>query len=120
LPYYLQSRAAKLQVLGAEYLNESFGAWYYIRSALFITQFLVYLVLIVLSLVKYSRSIREHNLASERAVLFEIRFFVVASTLFYIPHFLDQAGRTISACRSVLSLSGEELQIREACRSMVD
>ena len=102
MPYYLQSRAAKLQVLGAEYLNESFGAWYYIRSALFITQFLVYLVLIVLSLVKYSRSIREHNLASERAVLFEIRFFVVASTLLYrsTPFGPD---RTISECRSVWS-----------------
>ena len=84
LPYYLQSRAAKLQVLGAEYLDDSFGAWYYIRSALFITQFLVYLVLIIVTIVKYSRRIRVHNLASDRAVLFEVRFFVIASTLLWL------------------------------------
>src|SRR6185312_10393461 len=40
LPYYFQSSAAKLQVLSQEYLQDSFGAWYYFRSALFITQFL--------------------------------------------------------------------------------
>lgn len=84
LPYYLQSRAAKMQVLSAEYLDQSFGAWYYIRSALFITQFLVYLVLIVLTIVKYTRSTGARKLASERAVLFEIRFFVIASTLLWL------------------------------------
>lgn len=98
LPYYLQSRAAKIQVLSAEYLNESFGAWYYIRSAVFMTQFLVYLVLIVLTIVKYSRRIREHNLASDRAVLFEIRFFVVASTLLWlgaiVRYAFDSSGST--------------------------
>jgi AraC-like DNA-binding protein len=98
LPYYLQSSAAKLQVLGAEYLAESFGTWYYIRSAIFITQFLVYLVLIVLSIVKYSRRTRAQNLASDRAVLFEIRFFVIASTLLWlgaiVRYALDSGGST--------------------------
>src|SRR5258708_4120117 len=43
LPYYFQSSAAKLQVLSAEYVQDSLGDWYYFRSALFITQFLIYL-----------------------------------------------------------------------------
>lgn len=98
LPYYLQSRAAKLQVLGAEYLDQSFGAWYYIRSALFMTQFLVYLVLVVLTIVKYSRRTGAHDLASERAVLLEIRFFVVASTLLWLGaiarYAFDSGGST--------------------------
>src|SRR6185369_5654135 len=43
LPYYLQSGTQKIKVLVSEYIQESFGTWYYIRSALLITQVLVYL-----------------------------------------------------------------------------
>src|SRR6476646_612509 len=55
LPYFLQSSAAKIQILVSEYVQAEFGQWYYVRSAALITQVLVYLVLIILSIVKYSR-----------------------------------------------------------------
>ena len=98
LPYYFQSRTEKLNLLSLEYLQESFGTWYYIRSALFITQFLAYLVLIVLTIVRYSRSIRERNSARERAVLFEVRFFVIASAVLWlgaiVRYALDSSGNS--------------------------
>jgi len=98
LPYYFQSGAAKLQVLSSEYLQDSFGAWYYFRSALFITQFLVYLVLITLTLVNYSRSIKQRDNAHDREVLFEVRFFVVASLVLWlgaiVRYALDTSGAT--------------------------
>jgi len=96
LPYYFQSSAAKLQVLSAEYFQDSFGAWYYFRSALFITQFLVYLVLITLTLVNYSRSVKQRH--NDRAVLFEVRFFVIASLVLWlgaiVRYALDTSGAT--------------------------
>jgi len=83
LPYYLQSSGAKFQVLLSEYTDESLGQWYYVRSAVFITQTLVYLILIVLTIVKYSQSVKRSNSPHDRAVLFEVRFFVIATAVLW-------------------------------------
>ena len=98
LPYYFQSAGSKLQIISAEYVEQSFGQWYYIRSALFITQFLVYLILIVLTIIKYSREVRERNTRRDKAVLFEVRFFVIASAVLWVGAILryaiDRTGKT--------------------------
>jgi len=84
LPYYLQSAGAKLKYLESEYVQPSLGQWYYARSAVFIAQFLVYLILIVLTIIKYSRRVRDRNSPRARAVLFQVRFFVVASIILWV------------------------------------
>src|SRR3954468_11643108 len=80
LPYFLQSSTRKIQVLVSEYVQESFGAWYYVRSALLITQLLVYLILIIRLIIQY-RQTKEGESARDRAVLFEVRFFVIATVV---------------------------------------
>lgn len=99
LPYYFRSGSAKLQILGSEYFQESSQQWYYLRSALFITQFLVYLVLIVLAIVRYSKAVREHKPQADRAVLFEVRFFVIASIVLWVAailrYVLDRGGNLL-------------------------
>lgn len=84
LPYFFQSHDEKMRVLSQEYIQESFGQWYYIRSALFITQTLVYLILIVLVIIQYSRTADQRKSASDKAILFEVRFFVIAATVLWI------------------------------------
>jgi AraC-like DNA-binding protein len=84
LPYYFQSSASKINYLVAEYREPSFGRWYYVRSAIFLTQSLVYLVLIVITIVRYAKNRPQRNTDREKAVLFEIRFFVVASVVLWI------------------------------------
>lgn len=97
LPYYFQSGASKLQFLLSEYYEQSLGSWYYFRSALFIIQFLVYLALIVLTLIKFSRS-ADKNTPHGRQILFQVRFFVIASIVLWVGvvlrYTLDQSGAT--------------------------
>src|SRR3954471_20466352 len=59
IPYYFQSRAEKINVLSLEYVQKSFGRWYYVRSALFIIQALAYLILIVVLIVQFSRRLKD-------------------------------------------------------------
>jgi len=98
LPYYFQSGVDKLKDLSSEIVQESLGQWYYVRSALFITQFLFYLVLITLTLIKYSRKVRDRNSTDERAVLFQVRFFVISSVALWVGavlrYALDQTAKT--------------------------
>jgi AraC-like DNA-binding protein len=97
IPFYFQSSAGKLEHLISEYNQDSLGTWYYVRSAVFIIQFLSYLIAIVLSLVKYSRTARE-NSPYEKHVLFQVRFFVVASVILWagavLRYALDQSANT--------------------------
>lgn len=97
IPYYFQSSAGKLEHLISEYNQDSLGGWYYARSALFITQFLVYLILIVLSLVKYSRTAGQSS-PYEKHVLFQVRFFAIASVILWtgavLRYALDQSANT--------------------------
>jgi len=95
LPYYFQSRTEKLRVLSLEYLQESFQQWYYVRSALFITQALVYLILIALIIVQYSRRVKERTSRRDRIIRFELRFFVVATTVLWIATVIRYAVPTI-------------------------
>lgn len=71
VPFYLQSREYKLSSL----LSVN---WYYARSALVIAQFLIYLVLIVLMLVPYSRKLKKQSTWYDKAILFQIRFLLIS------------------------------------------
>ena len=95
LPYYLKSSAAKIQILVSEYVKADFGQWYYVRSAVLITQVLVYLVLIVINIVQYSRDVKQRKSPRDKAVLFEVRFFVVASVLLWCAVVLRYAIETV-------------------------
>src|SRR5918998_690149 len=70
--------AVLLDYLISEYYQDSLGGWYYARSAFFIIQFLAYLILIVLSLVKYALTAGGDS-PYEKHVLFQVRFFVGSS-----------------------------------------
>ena len=83
LPYYFQSGRAKVQVLSSEYV-QSAGQWYFIRSTLVIVQFLVYLVLIVLTIIQYSRRVKRRELPRDEAARSELRFFVIALTVIWV------------------------------------
>jgi AraC-like DNA-binding protein len=98
LPYYLQSGKGKLNVVASEYLEASFGQWYYVRSSAFIVQFLVYLVLIVLAIIQYSRRVKRRELPRDETTLSELRFFVIASSVLWfgavLRYALDSTART--------------------------
>jgi AraC-like DNA-binding protein len=98
LPYYIQSSKGKLDVVASEYLESSFGQWYYVRSSFFIVQFLVYLVLIVLAIIQYSRRVKKRELPRDETTLSELRFFVIASTVLWVGavlrYALDSTART--------------------------
>lgn len=95
IPYYFQSGAAKLEIMTAEFYEDSLGQWYYFRSGLFIVQFLAYLILIVSTLVKYTRK-ADRNSPYGKYVVLQMRFFVVASALLWIGavlrYTLDQSA----------------------------
>src|ERR1700752_3458676 len=95
LPYYLQSRLEKINVLSAEYLQESFGRWYYIRSAVFIIQVLVYLILIIAVIIEFSRRVKLRPSTRDRALMFEMRFLVVATAVLWIAVVLRYAFETM-------------------------
>jgi AraC-like DNA-binding protein len=98
LPYYLQSRKSKLDAISSEYVEPSLGQWYYVRSSIFIVQFLVYLVLIVLTIIHFSRRAKKLESQRDRATLSELRFFVIASVVLWIGavlrYALDPTART--------------------------
>ena len=70
-PFYFQSW---------EYKHASLPTtnWYYLRSALVITQFLIYLVLTIVKLVGYSRRVKSQRTPAERSILFQVRFLVAS------------------------------------------
>lgn len=94
LPYYFKSHAGKIVVLSFEYIGQ-FSQWYYIRSALFIVQLLVYLVLIALTIIKYSRDVKDRQAPHDKTILFEIRFFVIAVSLLWVAIILRLAFQTV-------------------------
>jgi AraC-like DNA-binding protein len=70
-PFYLQSWDYKHSQLPT--VN-----WYYLRSALVIAQFLIYLVLIISMLARYSQRVKNRSTPAERGVLFQVRFLVIS------------------------------------------
>jgi AraC-like DNA-binding protein len=102
-PYYLSGRAYKLDYMMAEFYHPSLGYWYYVRSALLLAQFAVYLSLVVTLVVRYARELRSRGGAArtsprERAVLFQVRFmlagFLVLFVVAVLRYALDQTART--------------------------
>lgn len=73
VPYYFQSGAAKLNGISTYYGRP----WYFVRSALLLFQFLVYLMLIVRTIVTYSRRVKTQTSAEDKAILFQVRFLVM-------------------------------------------
>jgi AraC-like DNA-binding protein len=71
IPFYLQSAEQKHASLPTR-------NWYYTRSALVITQFLIYLVLVIVMLVRYSRRVKTHSTPADQSSLFQARFLVVS------------------------------------------
>ena len=101
LPYYLRSGQYKINFMLAEFYHPSLGYWYYIRSALLLAQCAVYLTLVGVLIVRYSRALKSKGEArtdDERAVLFQVRFMAVGFlTLFVgglLRYTLDQTART--------------------------
>jgi len=70
-PFYLQSWEYK-------HANLPNKNWYYVRSALVITQVFVYLVFTIVMLVRYSRGVRTQSTPAERSILFQVRFLVAS------------------------------------------
>ena len=83
LPYYFQSRDDKVKFLVAEFYQDSLGQWYYIRSSIFIVQFLVYLILVVAILVRYKKS-KAIAAPDQQNVRFKVRFFATASIILWL------------------------------------
>jgi AraC-like DNA-binding protein len=77
VPYYLQSREYKIAALASR-------EWYYFRSALGIAQFLIYLVLIVMMVVTYSRTLKKQPSSYEKAVLVQLRFLVGSFVVIWV------------------------------------
>lgn len=71
MPFYMQTAEYKRSTLPS-------ADWYYVRSGLVITQFLIYLVLIVVMLARYSQKVRAQGSPFEKAVRFQIRCLVVS------------------------------------------
>ena len=70
-PFYLQSWEYKHSQLPTK-------NWYYVRSALIITQFLIYLIFTIVMLVRYSKRVKTQRTPGENAILFQVRFLVVS------------------------------------------
>jgi AraC-like DNA-binding protein len=83
LPYYFQSTPAKIEHMLAERETPGLGEWYYVRSALLIVHFLIYLSLMIWMLVRYSREIKKKVIQIDESVRLQIRFLVVSSALLW-------------------------------------
>lgn len=83
LPYYFQSREAKLAYLISEYQHPSMGSWYYVRSALLLLQAGLYLSLTFLTILSFVRRRGGRNSSAEKAVDFQIRFIVVGFLILF-------------------------------------
>ncbi|HEY0320009.1 MAG TPA: helix-turn-helix domain-containing protein [Pyrinomonadaceae bacterium] len=76
MPFYLQSGANK--TISVRLYNSA--QWYRIRSALLLLQFLIYLILIIVMLVRYSHKEKRRDAVdavTEKTILFQTRFLLV-------------------------------------------
>jgi AraC-like DNA-binding protein len=98
LPYYLQGREAKLAYLISEYNYPSLGSWYYVRSALIILQAALYLALTILTILAFVREGRRQSSAADKAVLFQVRFFVTGFLIIFavglLRYLFDHTAKT--------------------------
>jgi AraC-like DNA-binding protein len=108
IPYYLQSREAKLNFLISEYYHPSLGPWYYVRSALLILLAGIYLILLVRKILRFVRERGGQNDPTDKAILFQIRFFVGGFLIIFVVgvlrYLLDHTARTnllVPLCASI-------------------
>jgi AraC-like DNA-binding protein len=97
-PYFLLGGQQKLAVLVAEYHHEGMGRWYYVRSALVIAHFVVYLSLAVRTLLRHSRETTSRGSKIEAGVLSQVRFLLASCLVILLVgvlrYALDQTART--------------------------
>ena len=84
IPYYRQSGEFKLN----QYYSGANAQWYYLRVSLAIPQALVYLILGGIRIVRYRHEIKDRESPAERAVLFQIRFFVLSFSALWLAALL--------------------------------
>lgn len=98
IPYYFQSAAEKLQIMGIERQDPGMRQWYYFRSTVLIVQFLVYLFAVIWMLVKHSRQAKKNGIKLDKSVRFQIRFLVISCaslwTLGVLRYLLDSSPQT--------------------------
>lgn len=98
IPYYFQSREAKLNFMVSEYYSPTLGSWYYIRSALLILLAVFYLILIVSNIQRFVRGSKKQSDTAQKAILFQIRFFVVGFLILLVGgllrYLLDHTAKT--------------------------
>lgn len=74
------------------------GGWYYVRSALVLAHFLLYLSLAVRTLLRYSRETKGRGSAIEAGVLSQVRFLLASCLVLLLVavlrYALDQTART--------------------------
>ncbi|MBD0372249.1 MAG: AraC family transcriptional regulator [Pyrinomonadaceae bacterium] len=94
IPYYLQSGVAKLDINFSVYYGTR---WYAVRSAFLLLQFLVYLSLIYLMLVRYSRpKSAGQEAAPNKNILFQARFLLIAFTAMWMIGVLHYTASLLS------------------------
>jgi AraC-like DNA-binding protein len=84
MPYFLQSSDAKLNLISI--FNGR--PWYIVKSAVLLFQFLIYLILIVSTIVAYSRRVKNRTSPADKAILFQVRFLVMTFLALWVFGFL--------------------------------
>ena len=73
MPYYLRSSEANFNWVSTYYGRP----WYIVKSAVLLFQFLVYLMLMVVTIVAYSRRVKNQTSPADKAILYQVRFLVM-------------------------------------------
>ncbi|HEX8161095.1 MAG TPA: helix-turn-helix domain-containing protein [Pyrinomonadaceae bacterium] len=98
IPYYLQSREAKLGYLTSGYYYPSLGRWYYVRSGLLLLLATFYLILTAPRILKFLRERGGQSAPADGAVLFQVRFFVAGFLILFaggvLRYLLDHTAKT--------------------------
>ncbi|HEX8072708.1 MAG TPA: helix-turn-helix domain-containing protein [Pyrinomonadaceae bacterium] len=92
LPFYLQSGAAK----PGSYAVYNGVQWFRLKSGLLLLQFIIYLGLIVLMLVRRSRAAAGRDSAAERGALFQARFLLATFLALWVLGVLHFAASLLS------------------------
>src|SRR5215213_3744198 len=81
-PFYFQSGEAKLISIGS--YSYFWHRWGYVRSTTLIVQAIIYLSLIALMLLAYSRRLKHQTSPADKSVLFQVRFMLATLTAVWV------------------------------------
>jgi AraC-like DNA-binding protein len=81
-PFYFQSGEAKLISIGSD--SYFWHRWGYVRSTTLIVQAVIYLSLIALMLLAYSRRLKRQTSPADKSVLFQVRFMLATLTAVWV------------------------------------